>query len=267
MRTENVTVGTRIFAQGDHSQEAYRILQGRVEISLNEAEKKVVLGTLAEGEIFGEMGMIEHLPRTGTAEALTDVTLEVIAEDDLNQSLLGGNETLTSYLSTIFERLRGVNERLRVAHEQLDRLSAPASSMRLKRRQPMVLSSGSLLLEPDSQETRSQSALQKQVIRSFPFAFGRRADLAACVDVFSKSHTLIGERPPYNVSRSHCVIVREKGAYYIQDRKSKLGTLVNGQLLGLGSEVTRVRLEPGANTLVLGPMNSTIRFILAVPSE
>jgi len=40
MRTENVTAGTRIFAQGDHSQEVYRILQGRVEISFNEGGEK-----------------------------------------------------------------------------------------------------------------------------------------------------------------------------------------------------------------------------------
>ena len=40
MRTENFTAGTRIFAQGDHSQEVYRILQGRVEIWFNECGEK-----------------------------------------------------------------------------------------------------------------------------------------------------------------------------------------------------------------------------------
>lgn len=40
----------------------------------------MVLGTLAEGEIFGEMRMIEHLLGIGTARASTDVALELIFE-------------------------------------------------------------------------------------------------------------------------------------------------------------------------------------------
>jgi pSer/pThr/pTyr-binding forkhead associated (FHA) protein len=110
-----------------------------------------------------------------------------------------------------------------------------------------------------------QSALQKQRLTSFPFLLGRRADLAACVDVFSKTRLLIGDRMPFSVSRTHCVIEHEKGAYFVEDRGSKLGTIVNGIPLGTDSKEQRVRLRSGANTLQLGRANSAIRFVLTVP--
>ena len=266
MKTEIFPAGVQLFAQGDYSEEAYRIIEGSVEISVNEGDAKVVLATLGAGEVFGEMGMIEHMPRSGSARALTNLTVEVLSEEDFNESLVGGSDIWVPYLTTIFERLRVANERLRIAEEQLEALNASTSGVKTTRA-VAVQSSDSLILEPDSEETRSQSALRKQALKSFPFALGRRADLAACVDVFSKSHLLIGDRMPFRVSRSHCVIERVKGAYYIQDRGSKLGSVVNGVSIGGGAKETRVQLRPEENTLVLGPANSTIGFILTVPEE
>jgi CRP-like cAMP-binding protein len=264
MKTEEFAAGIRIFAQGDYSEEAYRILEGSVEISIDEGRSKVVLATLGKGEIFGEMGMIERLPRSASARALSALTVEVITEEDFNESLAGSGGLVVPYLTTIFERLRVTNERLRAAHEQLDAQSSSAPRSKATSRAPVVAVGGSLLLEPDSDETRTQSALQAQTLKSFPFTFGRRADLAACVDVFSKTRLLIGDRMPYRVSRSHCAIEHEKGAYFIQDRGSKLGTIVNGISLGNGSKEHRVRLQTGKNSLVLGPANSTIRFVVTV---
>ena len=267
MKQETFAAGIRLFAQGDYSEEAYRIIAGSVEISIDDGSSKLVLATLGEGEIFGEMGMIERLPRSATARALSALTVEVITEQDFNESLAGGGELLVPFLTTIFERLRVTNERLREAHQQLDAQRSSSTQTKVSTRAPAVAVAvaGRLVLEPDSDETRTQSSLQTQTLTCFPFAFGRRADLAACVDVFSKTHLLIGDRMPYRVSRTHCAIEKEKGAYFIQDRGSKLGTIVNGIMLGSGSKEHRVRLRTGKNTLVLGPANSTIRFILTVP--
>lgn len=78
MKTEQFAAGVRIFAQGDYSEEAYRIVDGSVEISINEGRAKVILATLGVGEVFGEMGMIERMPRSATARALDNLTVEVI---------------------------------------------------------------------------------------------------------------------------------------------------------------------------------------------
>jgi pSer/pThr/pTyr-binding forkhead associated (FHA) protein len=227
MKTEQFVAGVRIFAQGDYSEEAYRIVDGSVEISINEGRSKVILATLGVGEVFGEI--------------------------------------LVPYLTTIFDRLRVTNERLRTAHERLDTLRNPALDAKVTSGGPVVVNAGNLLIEPDSDETRRQSGLKKQTLTSFPFILGRRADLAACVDVFSKIRLLIGDRMPFRVSRSHCAIEHVKGAYFIQDRGSKLGSIVNGIPIGAAAKDDRVRLRTGRNTLVLGPANSEIRFILTVP--
>jgi CRP-like cAMP-binding protein len=74
MKAENFATGIRLFAQGDYSDEAYRILAGAVDISINEGSSKVVLATLGQGDIFGEMAMIERMPRSATARALSALT-------------------------------------------------------------------------------------------------------------------------------------------------------------------------------------------------
>ena len=51
--------GQMIFREGDTTQEAYRILKGRVEISIAGEGKSVILAQLGEGDIFGEMAMVD----------------------------------------------------------------------------------------------------------------------------------------------------------------------------------------------------------------
>lgn len=267
MKTERFPAGVRLFAQGDYSEESYRILEGSVEISIDDGNSKVVLATLGAGEMFGEMGMIERLPRSATARALTVLKVEVITEEDFNDFLARGGPILVPYLTTIFERLRVTNERLREAHQQLDELQSPSERTQVKALVPASIGEGRVLLEPDSEETCAQSALQRKELTSFPYVLGRRADLAACVDLFSKTRLLIGDRMPYSVSRTHCAIEKEKGAYFVQDRDSKLGTIVNGVSLGGSSKESRARLKVGVNTLVLGPVKSAIRFVLTVPKD
>ena len=49
-----------IFQEGEKSSEVYRILRGRVEISIEGNQKSVVLAQLGEGDIFGEMAMVDE---------------------------------------------------------------------------------------------------------------------------------------------------------------------------------------------------------------
>ncbi len=77
--------GEIIFRQGDAGNCMYDIRWGSVGIYLDygaKGEKK--LAELSEDEFFGEMGMIDHAPRSATAVALENNTrLAEITEDDL----------------------------------------------------------------------------------------------------------------------------------------------------------------------------------------
>jgi CRP/FNR family transcriptional regulator, cyclic AMP receptor protein len=253
---------TQIFEQGDYGHEAYRILKGSVEISIQEDHSKVVLAKLGVGGIFGEMGMIEHRPRSATASALEDLSVEVITEEDFNAVLEQGGAALVPYLTTIFERLRVTNERLRNTLEQLNGKQSSGRPL-LEMRIQDAVDAPTILLEPDSEETSAQSALQPQKIRFFPFLFGRRSDLAG-IDVFAKNHLLIGDTAPYRVSRNHCAIELRKKAFFVLDRGSQLGTIVNGIKLGGNSHEKSIRLSPGKNSLILGGPDSAIRFTVTV---
>jgi CRP-like cAMP-binding protein len=59
MKTDKIQAFKQIFAAVDHGDEAYRVVEGSVEISILEDGQKLVLALLGAGEIFGEMAMIE----------------------------------------------------------------------------------------------------------------------------------------------------------------------------------------------------------------
>ena len=66
--------GETVCRQGDEGQSMYFIVNGRVQISVEKQEhpRPVVLNTLAPGQHFGEMSMLNRSPRTATATAVME---------------------------------------------------------------------------------------------------------------------------------------------------------------------------------------------------
>ena len=87
MNTKTYRKGEIIFHQGDAAETMYDIRWGSVGIYLGygtNEEKK--LTELTGNDTFGEMGLIDHAPRSATAVALEDQTqLEEIRESDLGR--------------------------------------------------------------------------------------------------------------------------------------------------------------------------------------
>lgn len=85
------------------------------------------------------------------------------------------------------------------------------------------------------------------------------------MDVFSKIRLLIGDRMPFRFSRSHGAIEHVNGAYFIQDRGIKLGSIVNEISIGPAAMNDRLRLRTVRNTLKLESADSELCFILTLP--
>ena len=67
--------GEVVFHQGDESHTMFEIQRGQIGIYANyQTPKEKQLAVFEQGETFGEMGMIENLPRSATAVALADDT-------------------------------------------------------------------------------------------------------------------------------------------------------------------------------------------------
>src|SRR5947207_14888821 len=70
--------GDTIFTQGDLGTEMFIIQEGEVNIVKHIAGESHVLSKLEKGDFFGEMAVLESVPRTADAVAVTDVRVVVI---------------------------------------------------------------------------------------------------------------------------------------------------------------------------------------------
>jgi pSer/pThr/pTyr-binding forkhead associated (FHA) protein len=95
-------------------------------------------------------------------------------------------------------------------------------------------------------------------IEKFPFRIGRlnREDGA----VFSSNDLSIPDSQPFQVSRNHCSIEREGDHYFVRDRGSTLGIIVNDVPIGVQHGTLTMDLKKGENTLVLGSPRSPYKF-------
>ena len=114
MNSKEFKSGQIIFKQGDSELCMYDIQRGRVGIYSEygtPAEK--LIAELSTGEIVGETGLLDRVPRTGTAVALEDDTILVeIREDNLKDYFQKEPEKLLLLMRNLSERLRKINNKL-----------------------------------------------------------------------------------------------------------------------------------------------------------
>src|SRR6185436_10255554 len=101
--------GATIFAEGDPSDHAYLVRSGRVEIVRTVQGGTFRLAMLGEGDIVGEMGLLEERPRTASARAIDPVEADMIDRVEFTQMLLHEPHQAIELLRALFERLRTMN--------------------------------------------------------------------------------------------------------------------------------------------------------------
>jgi CRP/FNR family transcriptional regulator, cyclic AMP receptor protein len=103
--------GTPIFAQGDEGDALYGVAAGRVRISASGAGgQEVFLNIMEPGDTFGEIAVMDGLPRTAGASALDDAVLVVIKRTDFLQLLEREPPLAIHLLRLLCERLRWTSE-------------------------------------------------------------------------------------------------------------------------------------------------------------
>lgn len=106
----NVSVGEIIFEEGEQADHAYLVASGTVEIFRKAGNRERILATLGHGEIFGEMSLIDGLPRMASARTLEDTELTIISRASLQarlDRLEADDRVLRRLLDVIVNRLRG----------------------------------------------------------------------------------------------------------------------------------------------------------------
>lgn len=103
--------GERVFDINDPSDQMYIVLTGKIGISLDDDPRvRRFIRLIGPGECFGEMGVLENLPRSGTAHVVEDALLLALEEEKLRALVM-------SYPGLAFGLLRSLSMRLRSAHD------------------------------------------------------------------------------------------------------------------------------------------------------
>jgi hypothetical protein len=105
--------GEYVFREGDLGTEMYIIHEGKVEIVNRVEGKDTVLAVLEKGDFFGEMSVLEDLPRAASARALTDTRLLQINGSTFDQMLRDNPEIAVRVMRKLSRRLRETDELLR----------------------------------------------------------------------------------------------------------------------------------------------------------
>ena len=107
MDTVDFKKGEDIIKEGTLGDCAYIIEQGSVEVSkLTPHGEKQVLGVLEKSEIFGEMGLIDGLPRCATVTALENCVMSVCSRETFNSLADHNPESLLPIFKVLVRRLR-----------------------------------------------------------------------------------------------------------------------------------------------------------------
>ena len=103
--------GEIIFAQGDDGDALYGVASGRVRISASGAAgQEVFLNIMEPGDTFGEIAVMDGLPRTASATALDQTTLIVIKRRDFLRLLEREPRLAIHLLKLMCERVRWTSE-------------------------------------------------------------------------------------------------------------------------------------------------------------
>jgi CRP/FNR family transcriptional regulator, cyclic AMP receptor protein len=101
-----------IFTEGSKGEEAYLLVDGKVEISGNVDGRKKVFAVLHPVAMFGEMAMfLEDHGRTATAIALEDCKVVVLNRDDLQGFIDAAPPAISAMLNTMVARLKSTTKK------------------------------------------------------------------------------------------------------------------------------------------------------------
>jgi CRP/FNR family transcriptional regulator, cyclic AMP receptor protein len=110
-RIETYRARQEIFRKGAPGQGMLAVLKGRVRISsLGPEGNQIVLNTITEGEVFGEIALLDGKDRTADAIAIEDCELLALDRRDFVPFLKANPEVALRLLSVLCDRLRRTTE-------------------------------------------------------------------------------------------------------------------------------------------------------------
>jgi CRP/FNR family cyclic AMP-dependent transcriptional regulator len=132
------------------------VLNGRVRISLSSADgREVLLAMLGEGEVFGEIAMLDGKERTADARAATPCDLAILERRDAVNFLAQAPQACLRLIEVFCQRMRLTDERI-----------AEVAMLRL----PARLAKTILRMVDERHDSKQESVCRLSVYRNVTFA-------------------------------------------------------------------------------------------------
>jgi CRP/FNR family transcriptional regulator, cyclic AMP receptor protein len=111
--TKAIKRGTAIFSKGDAGTCLFAVCSGTVEVAILSVEgKNAIVNLINEGEVFGEIALLDGRSRTADAVAFTDCVLMVIERRDFLPLLREQPEITLKLLEVLCARIRRTTEQV-----------------------------------------------------------------------------------------------------------------------------------------------------------
>ena len=120
--------GDTIVSEGIVSNNAYIILEGKVNITKKVDKKSILINTLSKGEVFGEMGLISQSVRSASVVAVGNVTIGVIEREQFEAIVSKLPEDVQAIVKALVERLRYTSDQLSKIGLELEKTRSIISS-------------------------------------------------------------------------------------------------------------------------------------------
>ena len=101
--------GELLMKEGETGEEAYLILSGRVDVVKETDGEPIVLGSLTDGDIVGEMSLIARVTRSASVRAVEATEAAILTQSLLSQNLRKLPPYMEKIVSTLTDRLRTAN--------------------------------------------------------------------------------------------------------------------------------------------------------------
>ncbi|MDO8136620.1 MAG: cyclic nucleotide-binding domain-containing protein [Candidatus Brocadiales bacterium] len=112
--------GEIIVQEGSAGREMYVIQSGKVQVSKSMGSTVIVLATLGEGEVFGEMSLIDSQPRSATVRALGETRVLTIDHEAFLRRVRSDPFLALSILRQMGLRIRELDHSLSITLGKLE---------------------------------------------------------------------------------------------------------------------------------------------------
>lgn len=127
LNKQTFPAGRVIFQEDATGTHAYVVQKGAVQIQKKASGgKTIVLGTVKDGGIFGEMALIDKSRRMATAVAIDDTVCITIPEETLREKLQTCDPAIRMLIVVLIRMIRKVAKNGRLPADDLDKVMAEA---------------------------------------------------------------------------------------------------------------------------------------------